>query len=45
MEQSGARVVPILWNQDLDQIKDIMKQINGILIPGGKTGLMVRPKD
>ncbi|XP_065212992.1 gamma-glutamyl hydrolase-like [Planococcus citri] len=39
IESSGARVVPILINQDDFYYKWIMNSINGVVIPGGKAAL------
>ena len=35
LEQSGAKVVPIKYNLPFHEIKTILKQVNGILFPGG----------
>ncbi|KAK5579238.1 hypothetical protein RB653_008918 [Dictyostelium firmibasis] len=35
IESAGARVIPIIYNQDNESLKNIFKQINGILLPGG----------
>ena len=35
LEQSGAKVVPIKYNLPFHKIKTILKQVNGILFPGG----------
>ncbi|XP_028039007.1 gamma-glutamyl hydrolase A-like, partial [Bombyx mandarina] len=37
IEASGARVVPILIGKDRSYYKELMKKINGVLIPGGAT--------
>ncbi|KAJ9583235.1 hypothetical protein L9F63_022425 [Diploptera punctata] len=37
VEGSGARVVPVLINQDDEYYEYIVKHVNGILLPGGGT--------
>lgn len=39
LESGGARVVPILINQDDDYYKNITYSLNGILFPGGGTSI------
>ena len=38
IEQAGARVVPVLINQDLDYYEKIFSSTNGLLMPGGAAG-------
>eukprot|EP00998_Keelungia_sp_KM082_P005785 NODE_2080_length_1142_cov_245.410837_g2063_i0.p1 GENE.NODE_2080_length_1142_cov_245.410837_g2063_i0~~NODE_2080_length_1142_cov_245.410837_g2063_i0.p1 ORF type:complete len:320 (+),score=57.22 NODE_2080_length_1142_cov_245.410837_g2063_i0:80-1039(+) len=35
LEQSGARVVPVLWDSTPQQLDDVIMNINGILFTGG----------
>ncbi|KAN0038736.1 hypothetical protein ACTA71_000922 [Dictyostelium dimigraforme] len=35
VESAGARVVPIIYNQNEESLITLFKQINGILLPGG----------
>ncbi|EGC28836.1 hypothetical protein DICPUDRAFT_51633, partial [Dictyostelium purpureum] len=35
VESAGARVVPILYDQDEDTLRKLLNSINGILLPGG----------
>ncbi|RWS27148.1 gamma-glutamyl hydrolase A-like isoform X1 [Leptotrombidium deliense] len=35
LESAGARVVPIFVSEDYEYYKKLMKQINGLLLPGG----------
>jgi gamma-glutamyl hydrolase len=35
MEASGARVVPILYNESKESIDSKLSQLDGILFPGG----------
>jgi gamma-glutamyl hydrolase len=35
MEAAGARVVPLIWNEDWSITKDKLEKINGVLFPGG----------
>ena len=36
VEQSGARVIPLIFMQHTDEeIQDLMGKINGVLFPGG----------
>ena len=35
VESAGARVVPILFNDSEDQIKEKMEQVDAVLFPGG----------
>ena len=37
IEQLGANVIPIPYTLDQDQIKTLMYQLNGLLLPGGGT--------
>lgn len=37
IEQLGANVIPIPYTLDKDQIKALMYQLNGVLLPGGGT--------
>ncbi|XP_042868774.1 gamma-glutamyl hydrolase-like [Penaeus japonicus] len=38
-EGAGARVVPILINQDDDYYRNIMRSINGLVFPGGSASI------
>jgi len=40
VEQAGARVVPVLINQDDDYYDTIFKSTNGLLIPGGAVSIV-----
>lgn len=35
MESSGARVVPIIYDQSFEEIKEQLSHIDGVLFPGG----------
>ena len=35
MESSGARVVPIIYDEPFDSIKEKLSHIDGLLFPGG----------
>eukprot|EP01123_Difflugia_compressa_P006169 TRINITY_DN18335_c0_g1_i1.p1 TRINITY_DN18335_c0_g1~~TRINITY_DN18335_c0_g1_i1.p1 ORF type:complete len:302 (+),score=55.00 TRINITY_DN18335_c0_g1_i1:59-907(+) len=35
IESAGARVVPIIYDTPLDQVKSLFNSLNGLLIPGG----------
>ena len=39
IEQAGARVVPVLINQDEDYYEKIFSSTNGLVIPGGAVSL------
>ena len=38
VESHGARVVPIIYDQPVQQAYDLMDHLNGILFPGGGSG-------
>jgi gamma-glutamyl hydrolase len=38
VEASGARVVPVLYNQSTRVLSDVFKQLNGLVFPGGHCG-------
>lgn len=40
VEQFGARVVPILHTSTDEEVLNIVRQVNGILLPGGSMELM-----
>ncbi|XP_012676780.2 gamma-glutamyl hydrolase-like [Clupea harengus] len=40
LEAAGARVVPVLINQNEEEYKQLFKSINGILLPGGGVDLV-----
>ncbi|XP_013856545.1 gamma-glutamyl hydrolase, partial [Austrofundulus limnaeus] len=40
LESAGARVVPVMINQTLDQYKTLFNSINGILYPGGGVSII-----
>lgn len=40
MEASGARVVPILFDEDLAVIDELLPKLNGVLFPGGNDGYL-----
>ena len=44
IESSGARVVPMQWNLDINILKELMDQCNGFFIPGGGTDLIFDPR-
>ena len=44
IEQSGARVVPIKYNASQSEIKRILKQVNGVLFPGGAISRNMQPQ-
>ena len=35
IEMSGARVVPIKFNWSVQKINSVLKQVNGVVFPGG----------
>lgn len=35
MEAAGARVVPLIWNEDWSITEEKLSKINGVLFPGG----------
>jgi len=43
MESAGARVVPIPFNVGKDRLKTLFQSVNGLLFPGGGTGLDATP--
>ena len=40
IEAAGARVVPILHNEDLAVIDELLPKLNGVLFPGGNSGYL-----
>jgi gamma-glutamyl-gamma-aminobutyrate hydrolase PuuD len=44
VEHSGAIAVPLCWDWDEYTTRQLMSQLNGILIPGGDQDL-ISPKD
>lgn len=41
LESAGATVVPIQWDLPFDEIDSILGKINGVLLPGGGTTLVI----
>ena len=40
LESAGARVVPVNFNQDEEKMKNQLKQLNGLYIPGNSQTLV-----
>lgn len=38
VEAAGARAVPIIYNQPVNEILEVFSQVSGIILPGGTVG-------
>ena len=45
LEAAGAQVIPIKYDWDDEKIKEVMEGINGLLLPGGGTELVLEESD
>nr|XP_040023061.1 uncharacterized protein LOC120811609 isoform X2 [Gasterosteus aculeatus aculeatus] len=43
LESGGARVVPVMLDQTLEEYKRVFNSINGILLPGGRASIISSP--
>lgn len=45
LEAAGAQVIPIKYDWDDEKIKEVMEGLNGLLLPGGGTELVIEESD
>ena len=45
LEAAGAQVIPIKYDWDDEKIKEVMEGLNGLLLPGGGTELVLEESD
>ena len=45
LEAAGAQVIPIKYDWDDEKIKEVFEGLNGLLLPGGGTELVVEEND